>query len=191
MTVEADVLVLRRWRVEDAPPLREAVDESLDSLRRWMSWGREEPGTLAQTEARLREHAEEFAAGLRWRYAVWVAEAGRLAGGAGLRAYAGPGALEVSYWVRSGCRRRGIAAAAAAALTRHAFLVRRAARVYICVDEGNAASAAVATSLGFDFEGALTREHADGGPRPMLAYRLDGLGALRAPAVWRVRVEDE
>ncbi|HEX8719303.1 MAG TPA: GNAT family N-acetyltransferase [Pyrinomonadaceae bacterium] len=190
-TAESDVLVLRRWRVEDAPALREALDESLDSLRRWMSWGHEEPSTPEALEARLRAHAEEFAAGLRWRYAVWLGRTRRLAGGAGLRAGAGPDALEVSYWVRSGCRRRGVAAGAAAALVRHAFLARRAARVYICVDEGNEASAAVANSLGFDFEGALTRERPDGRPRPMLAYRLDALSALRAPARWRVEVVDE
>ncbi len=28
------VLVLRAWRVEDAPRLRAAIDESIDSLRR-------------------------------------------------------------------------------------------------------------------------------------------------------------
>lgn len=191
MTTEsaaAEVLVLRPWRVEDVPALREAIDESLDSLKRWMSWAHEEPSTLAALGARLRGYGEDFAAGRRWRYVVWLGEAGPLAGGASLHPRVGPGALEVSYWVRSGLRRRCIAAAAAAALVRHAFLAHRVGRVEICVDEGNEASAALAASLGFGFQGPLTREHWDGRQRPMLAYRLDSLTALRAPVGWRVEV---
>ncbi|HEX8149885.1 MAG TPA: GNAT family N-acetyltransferase [Pyrinomonadaceae bacterium] len=184
-----EVLALRPWRVEDAPALREAIDESLDSLKRWMSWAHEEPSTPGALGARLRGYAEDFAAGRRWRYAVWLGEAGPLAGGASLHPRVGPGGLELSYWVRSGLRRQGIAGAAAAALVRHAFLARRVGRVEVCVDEGNEASAALAVSLGFGFRGRLTREHWDGRPRPMLAYRLDSLNALRAPAGWRVEVE--
>ena len=184
----AESLVLRPWRVDDAPALREAIDESLDSLKRWMSWAHEEPSTLAALGARLRGYGEDFAAGRRWRYAVWLGETGPLAGGASLHPRVGPGALEVSYWVRSGLRRRGIAAAAAAALVRHAFLAHRVGHVEICVNEGKEASAALAVSLGFGFHGPLAREHWDGRPRPVLAYRLDGPNALRAPAGWRVEV---
>lgn len=193
MTTEPEasgVLVLRPWRVEDAPRLRTAIDESLDSLRRWMSWGREEPSTVPLLEARLRGYADDFAAGRRWRYAVWVAGAGLLAGGVSLHPRVGAGALEASYWVRSRCRRSGIARAAAAALVRHAFLSHRVGHVDICVDEGNEASAALAVSLGFEPRGPLMRERPDGEPRPMLVYRLGALDALRAPSRWRVEVRD-
>lgn len=107
MTTEpsaAGTLVLRRWRVEDAAALREAVDESLDSLKLWMSWAHEEPSPLHVLEARLRAYADDFAANRRWRYAVWLGPTGPLVGGASLHPRVGPGALEVSYWVRSGWR---------------------------------------------------------------------------------------
>lgn len=191
MTTEPDavgVLVLRHWRAEDAPPLRAAIDESLETIRRWMSWGREEPSPLPVLEARLRSYADDFHAGRRWRYAVWVGETEQLAGGASLHPRVGPQALEVSYWVRRGCRRRGIAAAAAAALARHAFTSHGARHVDICVDVGNEASAALALTLGFEPRGSLTREHPDGRPRPMLVYRLGSLEALRAPSRWRAEI---
>jgi RimJ/RimL family protein N-acetyltransferase len=189
MTTEPEgLLVLRPWRVEDAPLLRAAIDESLDSIRRWMSWGREEPSPLPVLRARLQSYADDFNAGRRWRYAVWVGEAEMLAGGASLHPRAGPEALEVGYWVRRGCRRRGIAAAAAAALARHAFTSHGVGHVDICVDVGNEASAALARSLGFEPRGPLTREHPDGRPRPMLVYRLGSLEALCVPSRWRVEI---
>jgi ribosomal-protein-serine acetyltransferase len=191
MTTESDavgVLVLRPWRVEDAPRLRAAIDESLDSLRRWMSWGQDEPTPLTVLEERLRADAEDFAAGRRWRYAVLLGGAGTPAGGASLHPRVGPRALEVSYWVRAGCRRRGIAAAAAAALARHACLARGAGHVDVCADVGNDASAGVALSLGFEPRGTITRERRDGTARPMLVYRLESLSALRVPAGWRVEI---
>ncbi|MDQ5836288.1 MAG: GNAT family N-acetyltransferase [Acidobacteriota bacterium] len=191
VTTESDaagLLVLRPWRVEDARRLRAAIDESLDSLKRWMSWGRDEPTPLAVLEERLRADAEAFAAGRRWRYAMLLGHGGPLAGGAGLHPRVGPRALEVSYWVRAVCRRRGIAAAAASALARHAFLAHGVGHVDICVDIGNDASAAVALSLGCEPRGTITREHSDGSPRPMLVYRLESLDALRAPVGWRVEI---
>lgn len=181
--------MLRPWRAEDAPLLRAAIDESLDSIKRWMSWGREEPSTLALLRARLQSYADDFDAGRRWRYAVCVGEAERLAGGASLHPRVGPEALEVSYWVRRGCRRRGIAAAAAAALARHAFTSHGVGHVDICVDVGNEASAALALSLGFEPRGRLAREYPDGSPRPVLVYRLGSLEALRAPSSWRVEIK--
>ena len=191
MTTEPDaggLLVLRPWRAEDAPLLRAAIDESLDSIRRWLSWGREEPSPLPSLRTRLQSYADDFDAGRRWRYAVWVGEEEHLAGGASLHPRVGPGALEVSYWVRRGCRRRGIAAAAAAALARHAFTSHGVGHVDICVDVGNEASAALALSLGFEPRGSLAREHTDGSPRPVLVYRLDSPEALRAPSRWLVEI---
>lgn len=194
MTTEpaaAGTLVLRPWRVADAAPLRAAIDESLDSLKRWISWAHEEPSPLPALEARLRGYAEDFHANRRWRYAVLIGETGWLAGGASLHPRVGRRALELSYWVRSGCRRRGIAGAAAAALVRHAFLSHGVEHVDVCVDVGNDASAALAVSLGCDYQGRLTRERWDGSPRPMLVYRLGSLSALRAPAGWRVEIVSE
>jgi ribosomal-protein-serine acetyltransferase len=181
------LLVLRPWRVEDAPRLRAAIEESLDSIKRWMSWGRAEPTPLAVLEERLRGYAEDFAEGRCWRYAILLGDALSLAGGASLHPRVGPRALEVSYWVRAGCRRRGIAGAAAAALVKHAFLAHGVGHADICVDADNDASAAVALSLGCEPRGTITRERRDGSPRPMLVYRLESLGALRAPAGWRVK----
>jgi RimJ/RimL family protein N-acetyltransferase len=182
-------LLLRPWRPDDAPALRAAIDESLDALRPWMSWAPEEPSTLPVLSARLAGYAADFAEGRRWRYAVLDRETGRLLGGASLHPYPAPGALEVGYWVRSSQLRRGIAGAAAAALTRHAFQAHGVAAVEIWCDAANHASAAVALSLGFAHHGSRVTTRADGSPRPVEVYRLDALHALRVPPGADARVD--
>jgi RimJ/RimL family protein N-acetyltransferase len=57
--------------------------------------------------------------------------------------------MEIGYWVREGWLRRGIAAAAARALTSTAFRVPGIEEVHIHCDEANVASAGVPRRLGF------------------------------------------
>lgn len=184
-------LLLRPWRASDAPALRAAIDESLDALRPWMSWAPEEPTPLDVLAARLSGYAREFAEGSRWRYAVLHAESRMLLGGASLHPYPGPGALEVGYWVRSSCIRRGVASAAATALARHAFDAHAVERVEIWCDTENHASAGVARGLGFTYAGPHLTARADGTPRTVEVFRLDSLAALRTPPGADVRIETE
>lgn len=175
-------LLLRPWSPDDAPALRAAIDESLDTLRPFITWAVNEPATLEQTRTRLAQYAADFAGASRWRYAVLHRGTGELLGGASLHPYPGPGALEVGYWVRSSRTRRGIAGAAAAALTRHAFEAHAIERVEIWCDPENSASRHVARSLGFPHVGRHVTHHADGSPRMVEVFRITSCDELRAPA---------
>ena len=175
-------LLLRPWSPDDAPALRAAIDESLDALRPFITWAANEPATLEQTRARLAQYAADFAGASRWRYAVVHRGTGELLGGASLHPYPGPGALEVGYWVRTSWTRRGIAGAAAAALTRHAFRAHAAERVEIWCDPENAASRQVAQSLGFPHAGQHVTHRADGSPRVVEVFRITSRDELRVPA---------
>ena len=53
-------LVLRCWRPADAPLLKEALDSSLDHLRPWMPWARDELSTLDDISVRLARFARDF-----------------------------------------------------------------------------------------------------------------------------------
>ncbi|HEY7767091.1 GNAT family protein [Longimicrobium sp.] len=172
-------LLLRPWRPEDAPELRGAIDESLAELRQWMTWGPDEPTPLDVLTRRLAGYADDFHAGLRWRFAVVHRLTGQLLGGASLHPYPGPGALEVGYWVRWSEVRQGIAACAAGALTRHAFAHHQVERVEIWCDPGNVASARVALALGFEPVGNREIERSDGSPRQVDVYRLEDGDRLR------------
>ena len=160
-------VTLRRWRTADADKLYLAVAESLDHLRPWMPWAAEGYQRASAAEF-LRQSEQDWESGDAFNYAIIVpggeviggevsgAEAagdkvggGELAGSCGLMARVGPGGLEIGYWVHVGHIRRGLATAAAAALTAEAFTLPGIDRVEIVHDEENVASGRIPRKLGF------------------------------------------
>jgi RimJ/RimL family protein N-acetyltransferase len=142
--------ILRRWRAGAGPAaeLAQAVTQSAGLLRPFMPWARGEYG-LADAEQFLDSCEQGWEAGTEFSYAIRCA--GELAGGAGLMTRIGPGGLEIGYWVHAGYVRRGLATAAAAALTAEAFTLPGIARVVIRHDELNVASGGIPRKLGFTF----------------------------------------
>ncbi len=137
----------RQGRAE-AEELARAVTETLDDLRLWMPWARGEYG-LADAEQFLDSCEQGWEAGREFNYAI--RSGGALAGACGLMSRIGPGALETGYWVHAGHMRRGLATAAAAALTAEAFTLPGIDRVEIRHDELNVASGGIPRKLGFTF----------------------------------------
>lgn len=165
-------LRIRPWQRDDAAGFRAAVDETLPDLKRWMNWAQDEPGTLAETEARLDEAARDFSAGVRWRYAVTDAETGAIVGGVSLHPRIGPGGREIGFWVRASERGNGVASAAVVAAMRVAFEDHLADRVEIHCDSQNERSAAVALRLGFRLAETDMRPRPDGEVGEYSIYRL-------------------
>jgi RimJ/RimL family protein N-acetyltransferase len=146
--INAPPVVLRSYRGDELPALFEAVADSLDHLRPWLPWASADPlepglsGFIRQSVARFRR-SEDFG------YAIWDDAASLLVGGAGLHPRLGPGRIEIGYWVRDGWLRRGVATAAARALTSAAFAMQGIEEVHIHCDEANVASAGVPRRLDF------------------------------------------
>jgi ribosomal-protein-serine acetyltransferase len=136
---------LRRWRPDDAAALLAAVIESQDDLRPWMSWAdRYDQDKAAEFLATCQE---QWASGSAFVYAIIVGD--QIAGGAGLHNRVGDGGLEIGYWVHSDWTGRGIATAAAAALTTAALALPGIQRVEIYHDAANAASGRIPAKLGY------------------------------------------
>lgn len=154
-------LLMRCWNPEDAPALRQALDESDQHLRPWIPWMREEPRTLAQTTSWLRQSRAAFDRDVNYRYAVMDAASGALVGETGLYTRVGAGAREVGYWIRKARRGGGCAGEAANAMVRVAFEVDGVDRVELHCAPDNAASVAVARRLGFTHEATLRRRYLD------------------------------
>jgi len=146
--VGAPPVVLRSYRGDELPALFEAVTASLDHLRPWLPWASAEPLEPGLSEF-VRQSVEKFRRAENFDYAIWEDVASLLVGGAGLHPRLGPGRIEIGYWVRDGWLRRGIATAAARALTSAAFTMPGIEEVHIHCDEANVASAAVPNRLGF------------------------------------------
>ena len=144
----APPVVLRSYRGDELPALCEAATASLEHLRPWMPWASVEPLEPGLSDF-IRESVAKFRRGENFNYAIWDDSTSLLVGGAGLLPRLGPGRIEVGYWVRVGWLRRGIATAAARALTSAAFGMPGIEEVRIHCDEANVASAGVPRRLGF------------------------------------------
>jgi RimJ/RimL family protein N-acetyltransferase len=154
-------VTLRRLRPGGvrAAELTQAVTGTLDQLRPWMPWALGDYG-LADAEQFLAHSEQAWEAGTEFNY--MMRSGGSLAGACGLMSRIGPGALEIGYWVHAGHMRRGLATAAAAALTAEAFTLPGIGRVEIRHDELNTASGGIPRKLGY----TLVRSQPGPGPRP-------------------------
>lgn len=113
-----------------------------------MSWASADP-LEAGLSSFVRQSVASFRRAEEFHYAIWDDAASLLVGGAGLHPRLGPGRIEIGYWVREGWLRRGIATAAAGALTSAAFAMPGIEEVHIHCDEANVASAGVPRRLNF------------------------------------------
>jgi ribosomal-protein-serine acetyltransferase len=153
--VGPDALTLRRWARDDAAELGEAVADSVEHLRPWISWIAHEPLSVTERQALIDGWHQEWLAGGDVVMGVFVD--GAVAGGCGLHRRIGPGGLEIGYWTARRFLRQGIATIAAGLLTDAAFSDLAITRVEIHHDQANQASAGVPRKLGL----RLAREGVD------------------------------
>ena len=185
-------LVARCWEPADAPLLKEAVDASLDHLRRWMPWAQSEPQTLEQKVQLLRTFRGQFDRGENFVYGLFSADESEVVGGSGLHPRERDDlSLEIGYWIRESATGRGYATEASAAIARVGLEVCGADRIEIRVDPANEVSAKVPRKLGFVEEARLRRRliSAPGEePRDTLLFTLFR-DALAGTPVASARVE--
>ena len=142
-----DGVEVRRSLPEDAEAVAAAVGENLEHLAPWLPWANHEAATTEAQRARLEANLDLWSAGTDYGYAVW--HDGRLAGFMGLHRRLGPGRIELGYWLRSDSTGRGVATAAAGALTDAALALPDVEQIEIHCDEANDRSAAVPRRLGY------------------------------------------
>jgi ribosomal-protein-serine acetyltransferase len=140
-------ILIRSWHQSDAAGLTRAIADSLDHLRPWMPWAHDLPAN--RTRIRASTGAFLLDAVAKPDEFVGIFSERQVAGGSGLHPRIGSGGLEIGYWVRKDLTRRGIATAAARALTDHAFSRPDIDRVEIHHDRANVASEGVPRRLGY------------------------------------------
>ncbi|WP_243384518.1 GNAT family N-acetyltransferase [Geothrix alkalitolerans] len=157
-SVETSRLLLRHFRLEDAPALHEALVESIGELRKhlwFLPWVAEEQ-TLQSAEIRCRKAEANFLLRTDLPYLAFEKATGRLVASIGLhRIEWDLPKTEVGYWVRSTETGKGFASEGVNALTAWALNELGAKRVELVADEKNIGSRAVAERCGFQLEGVL------------------------------------
>jgi RimJ/RimL family protein N-acetyltransferase len=166
--IETERVVIRCYDPEDAPLLKEAIDSSIDHLRPWMPWARNEPQTLDEKVQLLRSFRSQFDADENYPYGVFTADESRQVGGAGLHPRGGEGSLEIGYFIRADAIGQGLATEVAAVLARAGIEKCGLDRIDIQVDPENERSLGIPRKLGFTEEATLRRRlepKEPGGPR--------------------------
>jgi ribosomal-protein-serine acetyltransferase len=137
------------------------VTESLDHLRPWMPWATSDYD-LSVAQDFVQRCEADWATGTAFNYLVL--SGGEPAGSAGLIARIDPGGLEIGYWVHPAFTGRGVATAAAGALTGAALALPGVDHVEIHHDERNLASGRIPAKLGYTH--VETRPERRFGPAP-------------------------
>jgi ribosomal-protein-serine acetyltransferase len=149
------LIIVRPLRIDDTPAVFEAVRESLEALKPWMSWAHddyriEETRQFVSRATHGWENEDNFA------MAIIDARDGAFLGGTGLNNLSQEYRLaNLGYWVRSSRRGRGIAPRAARLAARFAFERLGLIRAEIVVAVGNTASLRAAEKSGATREGVL------------------------------------
>ena len=157
-------LALARWRRERASSAAEAINASLEHLQPWMAWA-SEPATEESMTTFFAIAEEQWAQRRDFGYSI-VDEHDSVVGGCGLHARIGPNGLEIGYWVHVDWIGKGVATAAARALTDAAFGIEGIERVRIQCEDVNVRSARVPEKLGYTFAGVDVPEDGPCSGRP-------------------------
>ncbi len=151
-------LYLRKLKLEDAPAIFEAVQESREDLDRFFVWSplvRE----VKDTEDFIKAHRKSATKRRELVLGIFSAETDDYLGNVSLHPVpASPHSTEVGYWVRSSATRKGIASAAAALVTIAAFDEFRYHRLILRAATDNIASNRVAAKLGMHLGGVQRHE---------------------------------
>lgn len=145
-----------RTHPDRARALAVAINESLDHLQPWMAWA-SEPASEDAMVTFLAAGAQQWDQRRDFGYSI-VDTDGAVVGGCGLHARLGQNGLEIGYWVHVDHTGKGVATAAARALTDAAFEIEGIERVRIQCEDTNARSARVPEKLGYTFDGVHVPE---------------------------------
>jgi RimJ/RimL family protein N-acetyltransferase len=167
---------LRRWTLRDQAAVYDAVTASFDHLHPWAPWAARPP-SFEDEKAFVAQAVRDWDEGRAFAYGIFDAD-GALLGSAALMRPEGTGQMEIGYWVHAAHVRRGLATAAAAALTRAAFGLAGVTGVRIRCDEANVPSAAVPRRLGYRLDHVEVRQPAAPAERGRLQCWVMARGAF-------------
>lgn len=165
--IETERLTIRCYEPGDAEKLQTAIIASIDHLRPWMPWVREEPKDLEFRINLIRQFRGQFDLGQDYVFGIFNRGETELIGGTGLHMRIGKDAREIGYWIGAGHINQGYATEAVKALIRVGFEIEGLSRVEIHCIPGNLRSRHIPEKLGFRQEAPLKAQSRDDQGRPV------------------------
>src|ERR1700759_1736093 len=138
--IETERLLIRCYEPADALKMQSAITGSLEHLKPWVPWARQEPKELDWMVSFVRLFRGQFDLGQDAVYGIFDKGETELLGGTGLHNRIGKDAREIGYWINVNHVNKGYATEAVRALLRVAFSIERHHRLEIRCDPENAYS---------------------------------------------------
>lgn len=182
--IETARLRLRCFEPRDVYMLHEAVAQSLEHLRPFMTWVAHEPLSFEQRLEKVRTRRGHFDLGADFHYGIFDKAESRLLGVAGLSLHGDVDERELGYWIHVDALGRGYATEAAGALVRVGFDIEDLGAIEIRMEPHNVRSARVAEKLGFEGPelDRLSYPTAEGDKRDTHVYTLSRVAYAASPA---------
>jgi RimJ/RimL family protein N-acetyltransferase len=174
--IETERLVIRCYEPGDARSLQDAVNASLDHLRPWMPWAREEPKGLGAKVELIRLFRGQFDLGQDYVFGIFLkgpvaagssaasptgpSTATEVIGSTGLHTRLGKDAREIGYWISARYIGHGYATEVVSALMKVGFEIEGLNRIEIHCAPANLLSQRVPEKLGYRLEATLKKEAA-------------------------------
>ncbi len=165
--IETERLVIRCYQPEDAAMMHSSITDSIDHLRPWVPFAREQPRELSWMISTIRSFRGQFDLGQNAVYAIFDKDETEQLGGTGLHNRIGRDAREIGYWINVRHVNQGYATEAVSALIKVAFDIEQLLRLEIRCAPGNLASRRIPERLGFQHELTLKDHFTDLEGKPM------------------------
>lgn len=151
-------LILKAPALEYAGLLQQAIEESIEDLKLWLTWAQYIP-TIEECRENAGKAMADFNDKKDLQFYIFTQNDNTLIGCTGLHRidWAVP-KFEIGYWIRSSQQGQGYATETTNLIMRFAFEKLGANRVEIRCDENNLKSKSVARKSGFTLEGVLRND---------------------------------
>ena len=146
---------IRKYEITDAELLFAAVTESIEHVSKWLPWCTENY-SMSDADLWVRQSVEAWDRGDEYRFMIEDGKTKKILGAVGISQIVKAHKVgNLGYWVRKSALGRGVAGIAGRKAIEYAFDHLDMQRIEIHVLPENAASNAVAVSLGGMFEGVF------------------------------------
>jgi RimJ/RimL family protein N-acetyltransferase len=172
--IETERLLIRCYEPKDAIKMHAAITSSIDHLRPWVPWARQEPKELEWMVGFVRLFRGQFDLGQDAVYGIFDKAETEQIGAVGLHNRIGKDAREIGYWINVKYTNLGYATEAVKTIVRVAFEIERLSRLEIRCDPENLPSKRIPLRLRFRHEVTL-KDHAtdaNGNPVDLMVWAL-------------------
>jgi len=173
--IETERLIIRCYKPDDASMLLKAITDSIENLKRWMPWAKDEPTDLNSKTKLLEKFISDFEANIDFTYGIFNKAETELIGSIGLHNRVGKNAKEIGYWISSNHLNQGYATEAVFALINKGFNSANLERIEIHCDPNNYISQLIPKKLGFNLARTVKNNMTDpsGASRDTMIWSLE------------------